>query len=191
MNENWKNIIGSIAPTLATALGGPLAGAAVGSIASALGVKPSQGSIAAIAGSLSTDQILALKKMEEDFALKAQELGLDLARINADTERAYLADTTDARKINADNQIVYRLGIAVLAVFAAVLGAVIYGSYELLVGGIKLTDVGVVASVSGLVGSVIGYAAGNAQQVVNYFFGSSSGSKSKTDAMADAIRGIK
>ena len=53
--------------------------------------------------------------------------------------------------------------------------------------GITIKDVSVVAAIAGMVGSVVGYIAANAQQVVGYFFGSSAGSSSKTDAMGDAV----
>jgi hypothetical protein len=46
------------------------------------------------------------------------------------------------------------------------------------------------AIVSALIGTVVGYVAANAQQVVGYFFGSSKGSADKTDALAAAVRGV-
>ena len=50
-----------------------------------------------------------------------------------------------------------------------------------------IKDVAIVATVAGLVGTVVGYVAANAQQVVSYFFGSSRGSADKTAAMATTI----
>lgn len=37
MSFDWKQLVGSVAPTIATALGGPLAGMATKAIASAIG----------------------------------------------------------------------------------------------------------------------------------------------------------
>ena len=41
-----------------------------------------------------------------------------------------------------------------------------------------------------LIGTIIGYLAGNAQQVVSFCFGSSRGSKAKTDAMTKAFSDV-
>jgi hypothetical protein len=46
-----------------------------------------------------------------------------------------------------------------------------------------LTDPAVV----GIIGTLIGYVSAKADQVVSYYFGSSSGSKDKTAAMSDAL----
>jgi hypothetical protein len=48
-------------------------------------------------------------------------------------------------------------------------------------------DAGLLATSTGLIGTITGYVAGNAQQVVGYFFGSSQGSADKTEAMAKAV----
>jgi hypothetical protein len=68
------------------------------------------------------------------------------------------------------------------------MGAVLYGCWQLLAGGITIKDVSVVAAISGLVGSVVGYVAANAQTVVNFIFGGSLGSEKKSDAMAAAVQ---
>jgi hypothetical protein len=47
-----------------------------------------------------------------------------------------------------------------------------------------------VAAVFGFLGTVVGYVAANAQQVVSYFFGSSRGSQDKSAAMAEAIKSL-
>lgn len=64
--------------------------------------------------------------------------------------------------------------------------AALFGSYALLTGNLPINDASVVGMVSGFVGTIIGYAAANAQQVVG-FFGSSAGSSKKTDALSDAF----
>ena len=65
--------------------------------------------------------------------------------------------------------------------------AALFGSYALLTGNLSIKDASVVGMVSGFVGTIIGYAAANAQQVVGFFFGSSAGSSKKTDALSDAF----
>lgn len=92
--SDWREIIGTVAPGLAAAFGGPLAGTAVKAIADKVLGRPgaSQAEVieALSTASLTSDQIIALKSVEQQFQL-------ELARINADTERAYLQDVKDAR----------------------------------------------------------------------------------------------
>jgi hypothetical protein len=79
------NMLKGIAPTLATAVAGPLGGAAVSAIASKLGVTDSVESVArAIAG-------------DPASAAKLQELELEYAKLD-------MANTADARKMNSEIQ---------------------------------------------------------------------------------------
>lgn len=187
---DWKSIVNAVAPVVGTALGGPLAGAAVKVIAGAVlgNEDASQDDVAtAIQSGLSPDAIAKLKEADVAFKTRMKELDIDLAKLNASVEQAYLADVQSARNANGANRGVFWLGIAILATFATLMAAVMYGSFQLLTGGIVLKDVAVASVVSGLIGTVIGYVAGNAQQVVGYYFGSSKGSSDKTDALANAV----
>ena len=187
---DWKSIINAVAPVVGTALGGPLAGAAVKVIAGAVlgDENASQDDVAtAISAGLSPDAIARLKEADIAFKTRMKELDIDLAKLNASVEQAYLADVQSARNANGANRAVFWLGIAILATFGTLMGFVMYGSFQLLTGGIVLKDVAVASVVSGMIGTVVGYVAGNAQQVVGYYFGSSKGSADKTDALASAV----
>lgn len=191
---DWKTALKGIAPTLATALMGPLAGIAVKTIGDAMGMpEPTLDGVkqAIQNGSMTADHLVAIRQADDALKVRLQELGLDLARLNATTEAGYLADVQDARKTMGRDSGVFWLGIAILLTFAATMGAVLWGSFLLLTGGITLADVATVAAVAGLIGSVVGYVAANAQQVVGYFYGSSQGSKAKTDALASAVSGVR
>lgn len=199
MSFDLKAAIGAIAPTLATMLGGPLAGAAVTALAGAFGITPTGDQAkdtAAITGVLQSgkmtpDIIAAVRKADQEHEAMMGQQGVDLAKINAAHEVAiaqtFTADTQDARKTFGQQQAILYLGIAVLLIFAVVMVAVLYAAYQLLTGGINIKDVSVVAAISGMVGSVVGYVASNAQQVVGYFFGSSHGSDSKTNSMSSSL----
>ena len=119
-----------------------------------------------------------------------RELDIDLAKLNAATEQAYLSDVQDARQSHGGSLGVFWLGIAILLTFAGVMVAVLWGSFQMIAGLIPIKDAGFASTVAGLVGTVIGYVAANAQQVVGYFFGSSKGSADKTDALAAAVRNV-
>ena len=195
MSFDLGKAIGSIAPTLATMLGGPLAGTAVSALASAfgLGTNATQSDITSVVqtGGMTPDIISAVRLADQKHAEVIAQQGLDLQKLNSDHQEAmaqtYTADTQDARKTFGQQKAVFNLGIIILITFAFVMTAVLWASYNLLTGGITIKDVAVVAAISGMVGSVVGYVAANAQQVVGYFFGSSSGSADKTDAMSKAV----
>ena len=187
---DWKSFIKSIAPTIGTALGGPLAGTAVKVLGDVLLGKDgaTQTDVEqAILGGLPPEVIARLKEADHAFSIRMKELDIDLAKLNADTEAAYLADVQNARNTMGRDVGVFWLGISILLTFAGVMTAVLWGSFAILTGGITVKDVAMVSAVSGLVGTVIGYVAAHAQQVVGYFYGSSQGSKAKTDALAQAV----
>ena len=185
MSFDWKSIVRTVAPTIGTALGGPLAGLGVKALSEVLLGREdgTEAEVAAAVSGANPDQLLAMKQADQAFATKMKELDIDL-------EKSYVADTSDARHVFAENKGVFWLGISVLVTFAAVMAGVLWGSFELLTGGITIKDVAIVATVSGMVGTVVGYVAANAQQVVSYFFGSSRGSADKTAAMSQAISRI-
>ena len=185
MNFDWKSIVKTVAPTIGTALGGPLAGLGVKALSEALLGKEdgTEAEVAAAVAGANPDQLLAMKKADQDFAIKMKELDIDL-------DKAFIADTSDARHVFAQDKGVFRLGIVILVTFGIIMCAVLWGSFELMTGGITIKDVAIVATVSGLVGTVVGYVAANAQQVVSYFFGSSRGSADKTAAMAQAVQNL-
>lgn len=182
---DWKSIVKVVAPTIATALGGPFAGLGVKALSEALlgNEDGTEDQIAEAVLAANPEQLAAMKQADQAFALKMKELDIDL-------EKSYVADTSDARHVFAENKGVFWLGISVLVTFAVVMGGVLWGSFEILTGGITVKDVAIVATVSGLIGTVVGYVAANAQQVVSYFFGSSRGSADKTAAMSQAISRI-
>lgn len=103
MSFDWKSALGNIAPMLATALGGPLAGGAVAAITKALGLGD-DATDAEIAKKLAVADpatLLELKKAEQEFSARMAELGFkseaDLAKIEAD-------DRASARRREVDAQ---------------------------------------------------------------------------------------
>ena len=66
-----------IAPTVATALGGPLAGMAVSAISKAIGVDEDKVQDMISSNKLTADQVAQLKLAEIELAKQAQELGLN------------------------------------------------------------------------------------------------------------------
>ena len=84
--KSFGPLIGSVAPTIATALGGPIAGMAVKAISGAL-FGHQDGTEDDIMTALSNptgDQLASLKKIDADFKIQMKSLDIDLERIAAD-----------------------------------------------------------------------------------------------------------
>lgn len=165
---DWKGIVGTVAPTIATALGGPLAGMAIKAIGSALGLGDgaSEKDVSTAMASATPEQLLALKKADQDFAVRMRELDIDLDRIAA-------ADRDSARRREAE----------VKDVTPRVLAFLIVGAF---IGAVASILFGLGKVESALAGTLVGYLSAKAEQVVSYYFGSSSGSARKDVLIAQA-----
>ena len=84
--KTFGPLIGSVAPTLATALGGPVAGMAVKAISTALfgHQDATDEDIQAVLANPTPDQLSALKKIDADFKTQMKSLDIDLEKIAAD-----------------------------------------------------------------------------------------------------------
>ena len=92
-------LLAQVAPTIASALGGPLAGLAVKTLSSAL-LGTDQGSEQEIAAALSgatPEQLARLKEIDANFAITMKKLDIDLAKIDAD-------DRSSARRREVDTR---------------------------------------------------------------------------------------
>jgi len=173
MDFDWKAIVGSVAPALATALGGPLAGAAVGAISqSLLGKKDaSETDIAKALQSADPEILLKLKQADQEFAAKMQELDISLEKLVVD-------DRTSARQreVGVKDNTNRILAYTVVGAFIALVGATILGYAK-------------VDSV--LAGTLVGYLSAKCEQVLAYYFGSTRSGDRKTEllAKAESIKG--
>lgn len=116
---NW---LAQIAPTIATALGGPLAGLAVNAISKAIGVAPEEVKDTIDSGKLSAEQIAQLKTAEVELKKQSQELGLNFEKLAVD-------DRKSAREMQTatKSKIPGALAIFVTLGFFGILIALMYG----------------------------------------------------------------
>lgn len=80
--------LSQIAPGIATALGGPLAGLAVTAISKALGIDEKDVQSTIDSGKLSADQLASLKQAELQLQAQAQELGLNFEKLAVDDRKS-------------------------------------------------------------------------------------------------------
>jgi hypothetical protein len=167
---DWKKILGTVAPVIATALGGPLAGLAVKTVGVALGLGEgaSEEEVAAAVAGASPDQLLALKKADQEFAVRMHELDVDLERIAEGSK-----DSARKREMSVGGYANPILASVIVIGFLVTAFMVLGGMVE----GLKDP---ITAS---LVGTMIGYVSAKADQVVAYYFGSTAKSAGKDDTI--------
>lgn len=136
---DWKALLATIAPTLATAVAGPLGGLAVKAIGDALGLdEATESKVAAAISGATPDDLLKLKQADQAFQTKMAELGVDLAKL----EQSDRASARELVKVGAKTPGV--LSWVVVVGFFALYGSIVYqgqpqGVDDLILGRILAT----------------------------------------------------
>lgn len=172
MKLDWKAIVGTVAPTLATALGGPLAGVAVKSIAGKLLDRPDATEEDVEQAILGADPqtLVRLKEIDADFKKSMTDAGVKLEQIAAD-DRA----NARAREIQVKDH--------TPAILAYVVTIGFFGTLAfMLINGKPATGGDALLVMLGSLGTA--WAA-----IIAYFFGSSAGSRKKDEAISQMVRG--
>jgi hypothetical protein len=170
MAFDWKGLVSNIAPALGTALGGPFAGMATKAIAAAItgDENTTEKDLAEAIQAANPDTLLKLKQADQAFEQRMAELGVDLEKI-AQQDRA----SARAMQENNKSLIVPTLATITVGCFFAVV-------FWILSGKVSLD--------STLLGFVLGQVSAKAEQVYNFFFGSSAGSKEKTQGLLKNVK---
>lgn len=169
---NWKDTLMGIAPTVATALGGPLAGAAVGAVAKILGLDhATTETVSALitSGKLTPDQLSELKKLELQYQNDEQERGFKYADLA-------FKDRDSARQANV------RGGTQVMLFWLSLILLLMSLGTEMVVLFVGYPD----AIPEIIVGRVLGLFDAVAMLVLSYWYGTSNGSSEKSGLLARA-----
>jgi len=161
------SMLGAIAPTIASALGGPAAGLGVKALENVFGLPAGDKEVALQAIAAATpDQLLALKKADGDFAVQMKNLDIDLEKISA-ADR----DSARRREIDSHDSTTPRLLAMLLTVgFFGLLGFLLW----------REPPQGSATVLNVMLGSLgTGFAT-----MLAYYFGSSSGSVRKDQMLA-------
>ena len=178
MSFNLIGAISSIAPTLATMLGGPLAGTAVTALEGALGLTAGagqEGITSVMQGNLSPDQIAAVRTADQKHAEIMSQQGIDIQKMNLDYQKAMVqadvADVTDARKNNVAGGTQIYLFVLSLVILAVTIGSEVRVLFDGYPPGLSEM----------VVGRILGLMDGISMLIVGYWYGSSHGSDRKTE----------
>ena len=153
-----------IAPGIATALGGPLAGLAVTAISKALGIDEKDVQKTIETGKLSAEQMMSLKQAEIELQAKAQELGLNCETL-----------ATQDRKSARDMQMTTKS-------FVPALLSILVVTAWVLIQYFLLTHI-IAPEMRELVARILGTLDASLLLVLNFYFGSSASSQNKDELL--------
>jgi len=155
-----------IAPTVASALGGPLAGMAVSAISKAIGVDEDKVSDLISNNKLTAEQVAQIKIAEIELQRQANELGLNFEKLAVD-------DRKSAREMQATTRSIVPPALAAI---------VTVGFFGILV----MMLLGKVDSNNPAILMMLGSLGTAWTGIIAYYFGSSAGSQAKTDLLSKA-----
>ena len=165
---DWKSTLATVAPAIATALGGPLAGVAVSMAGKALGLGDgaTESDVEAAVLSGNPDVLVRLREVNTQFERDMKALDIDLERIHA-------GDRLSARDLAKTKGTIVQTALTVLfcSVFAVLMGQIFTGQEV------------VHSSMRDIANFLLGTLTGILMQQMNFWFGSSSGSKEKTQKL--------
>jgi uncharacterized protein YebE (UPF0316 family) len=164
--DNLLTLLKSVAPALATAVGGPLGGAAVAMIADKLGLDDK-----------TVEGVTKALESNPDLTIKLRELELEYAKLDAQDR-----DSARNREIEIAKSDVHFItkNITSLLALSTLAGALVMTS---LIFFVDFPD-----SQENIIIFVLGSLFGIATQVISYYFGSSQGSKEKTEEIKGMMK---
>mgnify|MGYP000692392727 FL=1 len=152
MKALFKNIVGAVAPTLGTAIGGPMGGMAANMIADVLGVPNNQKSIEQAIQNATPEQMLELKKAEQAFEVQMKELDVDVFKLETQ-------DKQNARNIFSKDWTARIIGLFTIGGFLGYIFLVTLQPPE--------------QNSEALINLVLGYLGGLASAIISFYFGAS------------------
>ena len=170
---DWKALVKNIAPTIGAALGGPAAGTAIKFVADKwLGdAEASEQQIAEAVLSASPDQLAELRRLDNDFRVRMRELDVDVFALS-------LADTQDARGMATKTSLGPQIALSLLFI-----GGYFALLFFLFSGRVQLDE-----NLQQLGYILLGVMTGEVPRIMQFWFGSSQGSKDKDKKLAQPVR---
>lgn len=169
--KSAKDIIATVAPTIATALGGPLAGTAVRALLPSLGLKDNAtvDQINNALQNVTPEQLAAIKKAENDFKVQMKQLDVDLVRIAAADK-----DSARRREIETKDYTPRILAFTICFLYVGV-------QYFLFTHVIEQEMREMIMRALGTLDAILGL-------IFSYYFGSSIGEANKLQASNNSLK---
>ena len=152
MKDMLKNLVGAVAPTIGTALGGPMGGMAANMIADVLGVPNTPKAIEKAIQEATPEQMLELKKAEQEFEVQMKELDVDVFKLEAQEKQ-------HARGMFSKDWTARIIGLFTIGGFLGYIFLVTLQPPE--------------QNSEALINLVLGYLGGLASAIISFYFGAS------------------
>ena len=156
MKNIFKNLLGAVAPTLGTALGGPMGGMAANMISEVLGVPNNPKAIEKGIADATPEQLAEIKKAELSFEAEMKKLEVDVFALEAQEKQ-------DARRHFSKDWTARIIGVGIIGGFLGYIFLVTLQPPE--------------QNSEALINLVLGYLGGLASAVISFYFGASNSSK--------------
>lgn len=178
------NVVEKLAPTIASVVGGPLAGGAITALESVFGLTPNasqsqdsrQDAIAAAISGATPEQLAAMRKADQDYSARMAEAGFKDVETLASLS---VQDRVSARDMQTSTR----------SIMPAVMGsAIILGSLAaaaaILSGRVSYAN----TTEATMVGTVIGYIFSEAKAVLSFYFGSTRDTEQANELLAKSTQ---
>ena len=167
---SWREIVATVAPTIGTALGGPLGGMAANVVCEALGITPGS-SDSDIEKQLlgNPEQLAKVQVAEISFKQRLAELNIDIEKIAAGDR-----DSARKREIAVRDATPRILATLIITGYFFVQWFLLYHTIPSEMRELILRSMGTLDMALGL--------------VLSYYFGSSAGSDKKNDILANMTK---
>tara|TARA_R100000231_G_scaffold135719_1_gene110389 strand:+ start:558 stop:1037 length:480 start_codon:yes stop_codon:yes gene_type:complete len=152
MKKIIKNLVGAVAPTLGTALGGPMGNIAGSMIADVLGCANNPKAIQNAVQNATPEQMLELKQAEQDFELQMKELEVDVYKLETEEKQ-------HARSMFSKDWTARIIGLVTIGGFLGYIFLVTLQPPE--------------QNSEALINLVLGYLGGLASAIISFYFGAS------------------
>ena len=156
MKNIFKNLLGAVAPTLGTALGGPMGGMAANMISEVLGVPNNPKAIEKGIADATPEQLAEIKKAELSFEAEMKKLEVDVFALEAQEKQ-------DARRHFSKDWTARIIGVGIIGGFLGYIFLVTLPPPE--------------QNSEALINLVLGYLGGLASAIISFYFGASNSTK--------------
>ena len=156
MKNIFKNLLGAVAPTLGTALGGPMGGMAANMNSDVLGVPNNPKAIEKGIADATPEQLAEIKKAELSFEAEMKKLEVDVFALEAQEKQ-------DARRHFSKDWTARIIGVGIIGGFLGYIFLVTLQPPE--------------QNSEALINLVLGYLGGLASAIISFYFGASNSTK--------------
>jgi len=174
MSFDWKKTLGTVAPGIATMLGGPLAGTATNALMSFFGIDAGavdvDDQIQQAVQAMTPAQMIELKRVENELLVQLKKADIDI----------FSAEVSDRVSAREQHKISWTPSILTYLLILCA-GIIVYFVMTNSLEGVQNAD-------KGLVGTVIGYVFSELKQATGYWLGSSFGSSQKNYTIQGALK---